>query len=237
MQKHPVIGVVLFPDATQLDLTAPYEVFARIPGAEVHVISNTLDPVRTDRGLKIVPDTTYRTCPPIDVLFIPGGPGQLMAQEDEELMRFVREYAEKRSGIISSVCTGSLLLGAAGVLRRKKATTHWTCMDILSILGAEPVDKPVVEDGNVITGAGVANGLDLALHLAEKLAGKEATQRIARFIEYPHASKHTDQASLTKLSQEMLASNPHRKARLEASRLAAVRLGINADQQSNVRPR
>lgn len=216
-----VIGMVLFPNATQLDLTGPFEIFARIPGARVSVISSTLEPVRTDRGLIIVPDTTYETCPSLDVLFIPGGPGQLQAQHDDTLMKFIHHYAATSKGIMASVCTGSLVLGAAGVLQGKKATTHWTCMDILPILGAEPVDEPVVEDGNVITGAGVTNGLDLALYLAEKIAGKNTAERIARFIEYPHASHHPDKAHLTKLSQDILMSNPYREARFEAAYKAA----------------
>jgi cyclohexyl-isocyanide hydratase len=228
MHKHPIIGMVLFPNATQLDLTAPYEVFARIPDVEIHVISNSLEPVLTDRGLKILPDTTYDSCPPLDVLFIPGGPGQIQAEHDEVLKQLIREYAKKLTCIISSVCTGSLLLGAAGILQGKKATTHWTCMDILPILGVEAVDMPVVEDGNIITGAGVTNGIDMALHLTQRLIGKEATQRIARSIEYPHSSQYTDKVTLKRLSQEMLDVNPYRATRLEAAYKVAARLGIKA---------
>ena len=226
MQKHLSIGMALFPNATQLDLTAPYEVFARIPHVEVYVISNNLEPVLTDRGLKILPNTTYDSCPPLDVLFIPGGPGQIEAEHDEVLMPFIRGYGEKSTCIISSICTGSLLLGAAGILQGKKATTHWTCMDVLPILGAEAVNMPVVEDGNIITGAGVTNGIEMALHLAQRLIGEEATQRIARSIEYPHASQHADQLTLKRLSHEMLDTNPYRATRLEAAYKVAARLGI-----------
>ena len=151
------------PDATQLDLTAPYEVFARIPGAVTHVIGTALAPVRTDRGLQILPDTTYDACPPLDVLFVPGGPGQIDAEADEKLTGFIMQHAARENTIVSSVCTGALLLGALGLLRGKKATTHWACIDLLPFYGAMPVEAPVVDEGRIVTGAGVSNGIDLAL--------------------------------------------------------------------------
>ena len=226
MTKKNLIGLVLYPGTTPLDLVGPYEIFSRIPNAEAHVISATLDPVPSERGLRIVPDSTYDTCPLLDVLFIPGGPGQINAQDDHSLMHFISQYADKKDCIISSVCTGALILGAAGFLRGKKATTHWSCMDILPLMGAIPVDMPVVEDGNIITGAGVTNGIDLALCLSERLFGKEATRRIARHIEYPHASLHTDKTAIEQLSKTMLPENPQRKIRLEAAKQTAKRLGV-----------
>jgi len=231
--RKTIIGMVLYPNTTQLDLTAPYEVFSRIPDVEMHVVSNTIASVKTDRGLTIVPDTTYDTCPSLDVLFIPGGPGQIKAQDDKALMDFIGKYGNKKDCLISSVCTGALLLGAAGLLRGKKATTHWTCLDVLPYMGAVAVDTPVVEDGNVITGAGVTNGIDLALRIAENLCGKDATQRIARFIEYPHASAHPDRVALERLSKEMLAQNPYRQARIEAAERTAKQLGISVIQKAS----
>ena len=107
------------------------------------------------------------------------------------------------------------------MLRGRRATTHWTCLDVLAVLGAQPVDQPVVEDSNIITGAGVINGLDLALYLAEKIAGKDVAARLARGIEYPHAIKHPDKAALAKLSADLLANNPYHAIRMEAARKSA----------------
>jgi len=225
--EKTVIGLILFPDATQLDLTAPYEVFARIPNSEIYIVSDTLDPVRTERGLQIVPNTTYDTCPTLNVLFVPGGPGQIAAQHNKKLMKFIAEYADTPDVFITSVCTGALLLGAAGLLQNKKATTHWSCMDILPYMGAIPVNTPVVEDGKIITGAGVTNGIDLALYVAEKLGSKEVAERIARQVEYPHISQHANKAHTEQLSYELLAANPYRKARLEAARETAKQLGVS----------
>jgi cyclohexyl-isocyanide hydratase len=181
------IAMVLFPRLTQLDLTGPYEVLARMPGARVDLLHHELAPVASDRGLMLTPTATFRDYRlPADILFIPGGPGQLAAMEDEALLDFVRR-AGAAARYVTSVCTGSLLLGAAGLLVGKRATTHWAVLEQLALLGAEPVKARVVVDGNTMTGAGVSAGLDFALALAAELHGREAAERIQLMIEYDPA--------------------------------------------------
>ena len=115
------IGMLLFPRLTQLDLTGPYEVLARLPNTDVHLVAHSLDPVATDRGLTIVPTTTFATCPALDVIMVPGGPGQQGLMDDEEVLTFLQAQA-RHARYITSVCTGSLVLGAAGLLRGRRAT-------------------------------------------------------------------------------------------------------------------
>jgi len=152
--KSISIGFLLFPNLTQLDLTGPYEVFTRISQSQVHLIWKTLEPVVSDRGLAMLPSATFATCPKLDVICVPGGPGQIDLMEDEETLNFLRQKT-KETALVTSVCTGSLVLGAAGLLQGYKATTHWGSLEQLALLGAEPVAERVVRDGNRITGAGV----------------------------------------------------------------------------------
>jgi cyclohexyl-isocyanide hydratase len=120
--------MLIFPKLTQLDMTGPYEVLARLPNTTVHLVAHTLDPVATDRGMKIVPTTTFADCPPLDVVMVPGGPGQQDLMEDEMALEFLRRHAGAAK-YVTAVCTGSLVLGAAGLLKGKRATTHWAAMD------------------------------------------------------------------------------------------------------------
>ena len=177
------IGLILFPRLTQLDLTGPAEVFSRMPGAEVHFLWKTLDPVRSDRGLSLLPTTTFADCPPLDVVCVPGGPGQIALMEDGETLEFLRRIA---SGcrLVTSVCTGSLVLGAAGLLSGYRATCHWSSIDQLGLLGATPVEARVVRDRNRITGAGVTSGIDFALTVVAELAGAELAQEVQLQMEY-----------------------------------------------------
>ena len=177
------IAMVLFPGLTQLDLTGPFEILARMPDTSIALVSSTLDPVRTDRGLVLTPDATYADLPDPDILFVPGGPGQLPAMEDAALMTYLRSAAE-RATLVTSVCTGSLLLAAAGLLQGKRATCHWLAHDQLALLGAIPVKERVVQDGNVITGAGVSSGIDFGLVVAERLHGAQVAQEIQLQAEY-----------------------------------------------------
>jgi cyclohexyl-isocyanide hydratase len=179
-------GFILFPDMTQLDLTGPFEVFARMPGVTTHLIWKTLDPVQTDRGLMMIPTATFEECPALDLVCVPGGPGQVALMEDEVVLRFLRQTASTCS-YITSVCTGSLVLGAAGLLKGYRATTHWASHDQLAILGAEPVDARVVFDRNRITGAGVTSGIDFALAVVAHLAGEEIAKQIQLQMEYDPA--------------------------------------------------
>jgi len=177
------IGMLLFPELTQLDLTGPYEVFARAPGASVHLIWKTRDPVKSDRGMRILPPCTFDNCPALDVICIPGGPGQINLMDDDETLSFIRAQSENAK-LVTSVCTGSLILGAAGLLRGYKATTHWASLDQLELLGAEPVNERVVRDRNRITGAGVTSGIDFALNVIADLYGPDVAQNIQLHMEY-----------------------------------------------------
>jgi len=178
--------MLLFENATQLDLTGAYEVLARMPGTHVSLLASTLEPVRTEWGLTITPDLAWSGAPVFDVICVPGGWGVNALLGDEALLEFLRVQAES-TRYVTSVCTGALLLGAAGLLRGYRATTHWMSLDLLPLFGATPVADRVVRDRNRITGAGVTAGIDFALVLAAELFGDSEAQRIQLAIEYdPH---------------------------------------------------
>ncbi len=218
------VGMLIFPRLTQLDMTGPYEVLARLPDTAVDLVARAREPVTTDRGMQIVPTTTYAECPPLDVVMVPGGPGQQDLMEDEAALGFLRRQA-KSAQFITSVCTGSLVLAAAGLLRGKRATCHWAAIDNLALMGAIPVRERVVVDGNVVTGAGVASGIDFALTLAAILAGEKVAREIQLQIEYdpdpPFRSGSPDAAA-----PETVAAVKARLARLgEERRALAERVG------------
>jgi len=182
--KTPLhIGILLFPDVTQLDLTGPFEVFARTPDVVCHLVWKDKQPVRSDRGLMLLPSCDFSDCPPLDVICVPGGPGQIALMSESETLCFLRRQAEQAQ-FITSVCTGSLVLGAAGLLRGYRATSHWSSRDQLALLGAEPVDARVVRDRNRLTGAGVTSGIDFALTLVAELRGHDVAQSIQLQMEY-----------------------------------------------------
>ena len=180
------VGMVLFPGLTQLDLTGAYEVLARMPNTRVRLVASTLEPVRSEWGLTISPDATFGDAPALDVLCVPGGWGVNGRLDDEELLGFLRTRAD-HARYITSVCSGALLLGAAGLLRGYRATTHWLSLDLLPLLGAEAVRQRVVRDRNRVTGAGVTAGIDFGLALTAELFGPAAAQRIQLAIEYAPA--------------------------------------------------
>jgi len=180
------IGLLLFPKLTQLDLTGPYEVLVRAPDSQVHLIWKTRDPVVSDRGMAILPTATFADCPPLDLICVPGGPGQIDLMEDAETLAFLRKVAPGCRWV-TSVCTGSLVLGAAGLLKGYRATSHWASVDQLSLLGAEPVEERVVIDRNRITGGGVTSGIDFALTLVAEAFGQDVAQAIQLQIEYDPA--------------------------------------------------
>ena len=184
MATAPIsIGLILFPRLTQLDLTGPFEVFARIPNAKVHLIWKTLDPVISDVGLSIVPTITFDQCPDLDVICIPGGPGMNALLEDEQVLTFVRRQGDQ-ARYVTSVCTGALVLGAAGLLNGYKAATHWASMDFLPAFGATPVKTRVCIDRNRITGGGVTAGIDFGLYLAARLTDRKTAEKIQLYMEY-----------------------------------------------------
>lgn len=221
------IGFLLFPNITQLDLTGPHEVLSKLPGAKVHLIWKTLEPVKAVGGLSILPDTTLSNCPQLDLICVPGGPGMTALMLDEEVLAFLRKQAQG-ARYITSVCTGSLVLGAAGLLKGKKAATHWTAMDVLPALGATPIEERVVIDGNVITGGGVTAGIDFGLKVAAEVAGEEVAKQIQLQIEYdpapPFDSGHprsADPALVEKLTKfaEPMTNERRRNAALAAEKL------------------
>lgn len=177
------VGLLLFPGVTQLDLTGPFEIFARAPHTRVHLVWKTRDPVLSDRGLAMLPTTTFDDCPLLDVICVPGGPGQIALMTDSAVLAFIREKSE-RASLVTSVSTGSLVLGAAGLLKGYRATSHWASLDQLSLLGAEPVSARVVRDRNRITGAGVTSGIDFALTVVADLQGEAVAQMIQLQMEY-----------------------------------------------------
>jgi cyclohexyl-isocyanide hydratase len=177
------IGLLAFPAMTQLDFTGPYEVFARLPDTIVHIVAATPDPVRTERGLVLVPTVTCEECPPLDVIVVPGGPGQHHLMHDTITLEFLRQQAQ-HAKYVTSVCTGALVLGAAGLLVGYRATTHWLSLPLLELFGATAVDARVVVDGNRVTGGGVTAGIDFGLQLAAMLHGETIAQRIQLQMEY-----------------------------------------------------
>jgi len=177
------IGLVLFPRLTQLDLTGPFEVLARLPNADVHLIWKNLEPVVSDVGLKILPTQTFAECPKLDVICIPGGPGMNDLLEDEEVLAFVKAQGAN-ARYVTSVCTGALVLGAAGLLQGYKAATHWASMQFLEAFGATPINARVCIDRNRITGGGVTAGIDFGLLLAEALSDRVTAEKIQLYMEY-----------------------------------------------------
>ncbi|MBS0644679.1 MAG: DJ-1/PfpI family protein [Proteobacteria bacterium] len=180
------IGLLAFPGLTQLDMSGPAQVFANLPNAEVMIVWKTRDPIKADGGLTIVPDVTLADCPKLDVLCIPGGFGVQALMEDAEVLSFIRGQAGQAT-YVGSICTGSLVLGAAGLLQGRRATTHWAWTDLLPALGAIPTPGRVVRDGKYFTGGGVTAGIDFALTMVAELAGQEAAERIQLGIEYAPA--------------------------------------------------
>ena len=180
------IGLLLFPRMTQLDLTGPFEVFTKIPDARVLLLWKTLQPVEADSGLQLLPYATLNDHPPLDVICIPGGPGVNALMEDTTVLDWLRAQA-KHASYVSSVCTGALVLGAAGLLRGKRATSHWGYRDLLTQFGATPTPGRVVRDGNLFTGGGVTAGIDFALTMAAELASPATAQAIQLQIEYAPA--------------------------------------------------
>ena len=221
------IGLLLFPDITQLDMTGPYEVFTKLPGAEVHLVAKTMNPVMANGGMQILPTTTLALCPPLDLVCVPGGPGMNALLEDRETLEFLRA----RSGStrwMTSVCTGALVLGAAGLLRGKRAATHWMSRDMLTAFGAIPVAERVVMDGNIITGGGVTAGIDFALTVAAEVFGEDLAKSIQLGIEYdpqpPFDAGSPERAGDTIVEQARAGASARQAVRAAAVARAAAAL-------------
>lgn len=180
------IGFVLFPNLTQLDFTGPLQVLHRMPDSKVHILAKTKDPVPSDCGLGLVPTGTFAEAPQLDLICIPGGFGVAAAMADDETVAFVKRQAAGARWV-TSVCTGAFLLGKAGLLQGRKATTHWAYVDILDICGAEPTRGRIVRDGKLITAGGVTSGIDFGLSVLAEVAGAEVAQAVQLGIEYDPA--------------------------------------------------
>lgn len=183
-QEGPLrIGAVIFPRVDQADFTGPFEVLSRVPDSTFHVLAKDIAPVRDAKGLILTPEATLAEAPQLDVLLVPGGIGVNALLEDEAVLSFVRDQAAG-ARLVLSVCTGALVCGAAGLLRGRRATTHWASFHLLELFGAIPVDQRVVVDGDLITTAGVTAGFDGALTAAALLRGERAAQEIQLALEY-----------------------------------------------------
>ncbi|WP_321844804.1 DJ-1/PfpI family protein [Paraburkholderia bannensis] len=180
------IGFLLFPQVQPLDLCGPYDVFASMPDTNVRLVWKTREPLMSATGMLLTPDTAFDDCPQLDVLCVPGGSGVGPLLEDEATLAFVRRQAQG-ARYVSSVCTGALVLGAAGLLQGRRATTHWAFHELLEPFGAIAVKERVVRDGSLITGGGITAGIDFALTLAAELIGDEAAQALQLELEYAPA--------------------------------------------------
>jgi cyclohexyl-isocyanide hydratase len=177
------VGCLIFERMDQIDFTGPYEVLSRMPDTTIQVIAKTLAPVRDVQGLWLSPDASIAEAGLLDVLLVPGGYGQQALMRDEEVLELIRSHVHNEK-LAFSVCTGALLCGAAGVLARRRVTTHWSARHLMPHYGADLVDARVVVDGNIISTAGVTAGLDAALVLVSLLRGEAAAQEIQLAIEY-----------------------------------------------------
>jgi cyclohexyl-isocyanide hydratase len=218
---HLNIGSLLFEDLDQIDLTGPFEVLSRIPNATHRIYAKSPGPVRDLMGLRITPDARLAEAPQLDILHVPGGPGQQALMEDEEVLDWLRSQAEGAKKVLS-VCTGALLCGAAGLIRGKRATTHWASFHLLPYFGAIPVDERVVVEGKWIFAAGVTAGIDGALRLAADVRGVPAAQRIQLDIAYAPEPPF-DSGTPGTAPPEILAAARRDMAELIARREAAVR--------------
>ncbi len=180
------IGFLAFPRLTALDLVGPFEVLARLPGARLHLVARTRDPVVAEGGLTLLPTAALAEAPELDVVCVPGGAGVNAVLEDDEVLDWLAARGS-RARWVTSVCTGALALGAAGLLRGHLATTHWLALDLLPLFGATPLAERVVIDRDRATGGGVTAGIDFGLALAARLGGEEAARRIALGLEYAPA--------------------------------------------------
>jgi len=219
------IGMLLFPHLTQLDLTGPYEVLARLPGARVELVAKTREPVVSEHGLAIVPTKTFEDVRELDLVMVPGGSGQIEAAEDEATLAWLREIAGSAKWI-TSACTGALLLGCAGLLQGYRAATHWAFMDLLPLVGAIPTHKRVVIDRNRITGGGVTAGIDIALTIAAEVAGREVAELIQLNLEYdpepPFRAGHPNVARPELVAHaRTVATRRHELRRAQLARLTS----------------
>jgi cyclohexyl-isocyanide hydratase len=231
---HLQIGSLLFEDLDQIDLTGPFEVLSRIPNSTYRIFAKTLSPVKDVRGLRLTPDATLAEAPQLDLLHVPGGFGQQALMEDDDVLDWVRRQAQE-ARLVFSVCTGALICGAAGLLKGRRATTHWSAYHLLPYFGAIPVDERVVVDGNLVCAGGVTAGIDGALRVAAGLRGDEAAQIIQLQMQYapepPFNSGTPKTASPAVLEKVRLAVQAITEQREKTAARAAQRLGIRTGSE------
>lgn len=177
------VGLVIFPEMTQIDITGPHQIFAFMPNTRIYWLWKKIEPVKSNDGLTILPDTTFTDCPDLDILCVPGGPGQIEMMRDEQMLEFLQKKA-KTAKYITSVCTGSLILAAAGLLQGYRAGCHWAFLEQLAMLGVETSSERVIIDRDRITGGGVTAGLDFGLVVVSQLCGEETAKRIQLLLQY-----------------------------------------------------
>lgn len=225
------IAFLLFPNVTQLDLTGPAQFLSRLPDAKVDLVWDSLDPVPTDAGFSILPTATFAEVPKADLICVPGGIGVAKVIDHEPALDWVRQVGSEAAWV-TSVCTGALILGAAGLLKGYKATTHWAWHDLLSLFGAEPVQARHVIDRNRATGGGVTAGIDFALALMAEIAGEDHARAVQLALEYDPAPPF-DGGSPAKAGQALVDVYTARANRLAPTRRAeliasAERLGFQS---------
>lgn len=226
---HLRIGSLLFEGVDQIDLTGPFEVLSRIPNSTYRIYGKTAEPVRDIKGLRLTPDATLAEAPPLDVLHVPGGFGQQALMEDAEVLGWISRQAAGACRIFS-VCTGALICGAAGLLKGRRATTHWASFHLLPFFGATPVNERVVVDGSFVFTAGVTAGIDGALRLAAELRGDDAARAIQLYMVYapepPFDSGTPETAPAEILQQSRESVRAITAQREETARRVAARLGV-----------
>lgn len=223
------VTFLLFPAVTQLDLTGPAQVLSRLGNATVDVVAKSLEPVSTDSGFSILPTAVLEDITATDILCVPGGLGTESVIEDEDYLSWVRQIGTTAKWV-TSVCTGSIILGAAGLLRGYRATSHWASIQDLSLFGAEPVNQRVVFDRNRVTGGGVTAGVDFALELTEAVRGPDYAKLIQLSLEYdpspPFDSGNPRTASESTVDRYVALSKDVGRERLKRRQQAAQRLGF-----------
>ena len=227
MSEPLQIGLLVFPKVTQLDLTGPLQVFSSISSAKVHLVWKRIEPVPSDSVMTLTPTVTFADCPQLDVICVPGGGGQVELMVDPETLEFLRKQAAK-ARYVTSVCTGSLVLGAAGLLKGYKSACHWAWRDMLKDFGATPVAERVVRDRNRISGGGVTAGIDFGLTVAAELAGEEVAKSIQLVLEYdpqpPFDSGSPEKAGVERVKRIRERLAPLLESRRKANAEAAARL-------------
>ncbi|QYJ07961.1 DJ-1/PfpI family protein [Qipengyuania flava] len=227
MPRPLTAAFVLFPNVTQLDLTGPVQVLNHLGDTRIELVASRMDAVPTDCGFSINPTTTYAECSGPDIICVPGGMGADDAMADEALLDWLRAAAE-HAHWITSVCTGALVLGAAGLLLGRRATTHWLSRPLLAEFGAIPVEERVVFDGKLVTGGGVTAGIDFALELSARIRGEDHARRVQLALEYDPAPPFADGSPASADAQTVAtvraASEARQAERARKVREAAARL-------------